>query len=79
MRLFYLMMVFVASSQLYAQQTLNIIPAPQQQKITGGNFILSSSTQIVAAAGYGNEASWLNDYLKQYYFKNYFKSQSNLI
>ena len=56
--------------QLSAQSTLPIIPAPVEQKLTTGNFVLSSNTQIVAATGYGNEAAWLNNYLNQYYFKS---------
>lgn len=64
---FFLLMSFISIETF--SQSLPIIPAPVQQTITTGNFILSPSTQIVAAAGYGNEAAWLNNYLHQYYFK----------
>lgn len=50
------------------QPALPIIPFPKECKILSGNFVLSSSTKIVASSLLPqNEINWFNDYLKTYY------------
>lgn len=47
---------------------LPIIPKPKECIVLKGNFILSSSTKIVAQASVlQNEIGWLNEYLNKYY------------
>ncbi len=70
-RLFVVLFVFVLLRSFSQQQTdvvLPIIPKPKECIVLKGNFILSSSTKIVAQASVlQNEIGWLNEYLNKYY------------
>ncbi len=62
---------FVFSLRIISQEeksTLAIIPFPKECKQVPGNFILSTSTKIVAPSLFAqNEIDWFNEYLKNYY------------
>lgn len=66
-RLLFCFSVFLAAS-CFAQQSLNIIPAPAKAAIKEGVFRLAPSTTIVlAASNVEKSADFLNKYLKEFY------------
>ena len=69
MKKFLLAISLIATTLSFGQPPLNIvIPAPSQLKIKDGIFTINSDTKIAfAAAGLEKSASFLNNYLQQYY------------
>lgn len=59
---------FLFSASLFAQQSLNIIPEPASVEIKDGSFDLTNHTTIFySQKGVENSASFLNNYLNEYY------------
>lgn len=57
-----------AAVAAYAQQPLNIIPAPVKSELKKGNFAISAETKIVlAGSNLEKSAAFLNNYLKEVY------------
>lgn len=53
---------------VYAQQSLNIIPAPVKAEVKKGTFTVSASTKIVLeGSGLDKSAAFLNNYLQEVY------------
>src|ERR1700752_821753 len=56
------------NSQEQTNAVLPIIPKPTECVIQKGNFVITSSTKIVAPfSTLQNEIEWLNEYLNKYY------------
>jgi len=68
MKLKFLLFVFIHSLDVNAQTPLPLVPAPVSMTMGKGNFILSPQTTIVLeGSNLEKEASFLNDYLMQFY------------
>lgn len=65
-KLLFIVLIFISSSifSQEAQSSLPIIPFPKECKKLTGNFLLTSSTKIVASTTTQNEIDWFNEYLK---------------
>ncbi len=67
----FFILLFIFSLRIISQEQpalLPIIPFPKECKQISGNFILTSSTKIVASSLLAkNEIDWFNEYLKAYY------------
>jgi hexosaminidase len=66
MKIFVLLFLIFSSSNLTAQNSLNIVPAPAEVKMSKGVFILTENTTIVLeGTGLEKTVTFLNDYFKE--------------
>lgn len=66
MKLFVLLFLILSGSNLTAQNSLNIVPAPAEVKMGKGVFILTKNTSIVLeGSGLEKTGTFLNEYLQQ--------------